>query len=215
MAADDPEAEIFTVPDCQGGKTVAPLWIRRVPFWAALCVHGLQKKPLRVDVGTSLVAHIDLDNGDAVNHYQVYYALEQVHVPPNEKRLVWSVCGGAGEWLNSGTRVIPSHRLPAAKSYIIAEHVDTLQAIEKDLIMSRYNFRIATTPVNKSYFKSKIGQLDVALTDAAGLLRDAIIKENRVLLSRSPGAGVPAPRSSPSNPPPGGGPSVIPPPKIY
>jgi hypothetical protein len=215
-AEDDPEAETFTVPDCQGGKTVAPIWIRHVPFWAALCVHGLSKNSLRVDVGTSLVAHANLDDGTAANRFQVYYALEQVLVPPNDKGLIWAMCGGAGEWLLSGTRVIPTHRLPAKESRVIAEHIDTLKTIENDLVMFKQSFRAATTAIDKNFFKSKLDELNVALTDAAGLLRDAVIKENRMVLSRSsvPG-GPPAQSPNPLHRPLGGPPSVVPPPKIH
>lgn len=206
---DDPEAGDFTVPNCHGGKIVAPFWVRRVPFWAALCVHGLPKKPLKVDVGTSLVAYKDLANGDAANHYQVYYSLDQVQVPSNDKRLIWAMCGGAGGGLDSGSRVIPTHRLPAAKSRIIAEHIDMLKALEFDLVMSKQNFRLATTTANKDYFKSKIEQLDAALTDAAGLLRDAVIKENRIIFLRLQPSITNAPR-----PLTGVGASVVPPPRI-
>ena len=31
-SVEDPDAKEFTVDDCEGGKTVAPLWIRNVPF---------------------------------------------------------------------------------------------------------------------------------------------------------------------------------------
>lgn len=202
---DDPEATEYEVPDCRGGRTKAPLWIRHVPFWAALCVHGLPEKSLRVDVGTSLIAHDDLDNGDSANRYQVYYALEQIRVPANSKGLVWAMCGGGGEWLKSGTRVVPTHRLPAAKSRLIAEHVDILKGIEADFVMFMNNWRTATTAANKTYYKRGVAQLKTALVDAAGLLRDAVIKENRMLLSRQPTAQAPnAKTARPKAAPPSG-----------
>lgn len=216
--ADDPEAETFTIPDCRGGKIVAPLWIRNVPFWAALCVHGLPKKPLRVDVSTSLVAHAELNNGDAVNRFQVYYALEQVRVAPNEKGLIWAMCGGGGNDLTNGSRVVPAHRLPAEKSTKIAEHVTTLKAIGRDLIMARYTLRTTKDPIKQRYLKRQIKDLDGALKDAAGLLRDAIIKENRSLLSRISGQGAPPTSSSPAPGPPSPPPGVrssIPPPILH
>jgi hypothetical protein len=179
-------------------------------------VHGLSKKSLRVDVGTSLVAHTALDDGDAVNHYQVYYALEQIRVPPDGKHLVWAMCGGGGDWLKSGTRVIPTHRLPAKKSRLIAEHVDMLQAVQSDLVMMKQSLRTAPTPAQTNYFKTKIAELDAALENAAGLMRDAIIKENRTILSRTSGTGMSIPTLPGSKPPAlaPGGTSVVPQPKI-
>lgn len=223
---DDPEAEEYKVPDCQGSRTVAPIWVRHVPFWAALCVHGLPGKSLRVDVGTSLISHDDLDNGDSANRYQVYYALVPIRVPANGKGLVWAMCGGGGEWLKSGTRVVPTHRLPAAKARLIAEHVDMLRGIETDFIMFMNNLRTATTAANRTYYTRGVAQLKTALVDAAGLLRDAVIKENRMILSRRPvvGAGsVKPPRPQPPppsakpprpQPPPSAGTSGIPKPII-
>jgi hypothetical protein len=214
---DDPEAAAYKVSDCQGGHVIAPLWIRHVPFWAALCVHGLPGKSLRVDVGTSLILHEDLENGDAANLYQVYYALDQVRVPANGKSLVWAMCGGGGEWLKSGTRVVPTHRLPAAKSDLIAKQVDTLRAIEADFVMFMKNLQGAKTEDDIKYYKRGVAQLKIALIDAAGLLRDAVIKDNRMILSRPPtaqpsNAKSPRPKGPRTTTP--GGPSGIPDPII-
>jgi hypothetical protein len=184
------------VPDCNGGRIAAPLWLRRIPFWAALCVHGTPNLSLNVEVGTNLIKHVDLRNGDSASFYQVYYALNAIHVERNQKKVVWAVCGGGGINLNNGERVIVSTKLPRAKAELLSTHVNQLIEINNGLDQKWQLFHSLTKPEDKTIIKKDIDQLELSLTDSAGLLRDALIHENRGVL-RQP--NIP-PRPSPGIP---------------
>lgn len=173
------------VPDCHGGKIKAPLWLLRIPFWAALCVHGPAKKSIKVDIGTNLIAHPGLADASAVTEHQVYYSLRQIEVPAGQKQIVWAVCGGGGDWLWNGTRVVPGHRLPAGNSKRLAAQVNVLEGIASDIELFRGMLARTRSGDDARELEKRIKQLDDALTDAAGLLRDALIRENHVLLTKS------------------------------
>lgn len=207
-AVDEPESPDATelVPDCNGGKIRAPLWLTRVPVWGALCVHAPSKVHLNIDIGTNLVAHSNLGSGDAATYYQVYYALSKARVMQNEKRLIWAVCGGGGVNLERGARAVPAAMLPAATAALLVKHIN--QLIDMDAARNKYwrLYRSATDPDQKAAFRELVDKLDVALTDAAGLLRAALIKENHAALAQ-PAAPKPLPK-------PGRTPRGIPQPEV-
>jgi hypothetical protein len=179
----------WLVPDCNGGRIKAPVWLTHVPFWAALCVHAPAQKDLTVDVGTSLIAHDGLNDASSAREHQVYYALKQITVPKGDKKVIFAVCGGAGDWLWSGTRVVPGHRLPAASVKRLSEQVSALEAIGTDMEAFR-GMRVGASTQSAREIEIRLQRLDGALTDAAGLLRDALIQENRSILTangRAPG----------------------------
>lgn len=178
------------VSDCNGGKVRAPLWLTRVPVWAALCVQAPAKVRVNIDVGTNLVAHEGLSNGDAVSFFQVYYSLSKVRVMPNEKQVVWAVCGGGGINLQHGDRVVPASVLPSATAGMLVRHVSQLIQINTERDKFERLFRNSTDPTDKKDLNVVVDQLDLALTDAGGLLRAALIKENHLALGQ-PGAAPP------------------------
>jgi len=175
----------FTVPDCNGGRVRAPRWLTRVPFWAALCIHAPAQKDARVDIGSNLVSHDGISDGRAAVEYQVYYSLSQIVIPRGRKQVVWAVCGGAGDWLWSGSRVIPGHRLPGGSTTKLAGHLSTLIAIDADIEMFSALLLAAGSSSNARDIENRLKLLDSTLTDAAGLLRDALIQENRTVLTKS------------------------------
>jgi hypothetical protein len=211
------------VSDCNGGQVRAPLWLTRVPVWAALCVHAPAKVRVNIDVGTNLVAHEGLGNGDAVSFYQVYYSLSKVRVMPNEKQVVWAVCGGGGINLQNGDRVVPASLLPPANAEMLVKHVNQLIQINTELNRFWRLFRNSTVPADKKDLKVILNELDLALTDAGGLLRAALIKENHLALAQPAGKlrpivyppPIPKRPNGPKPPTPNKGGSVIPKPKKH
>ncbi len=205
---------IYPAPDCQGGKGTVPIptWLTRVTFYAALCVHGLKKKKLTVEIGTNLMSYADKDNGDAARKYQVYYSLQRIEIAPNAKQVVWAMCGGGGEWLDNGSRVMPGTRLPKHITDKLEQQLDIIQRIEeewtgnKNLLRTLEKIENNKTSQNSLFLRSKIKELDMALTDTAGLLRDTLINENRILLKQSnamaniskPTQPYPVPRTDPN-----------------
>ena len=162
------------VPDCHGGKILAPYWLRHVDFGAALCIQASAKKALRVDIGTNLVAAGDARRGD-VESFQVYYSLSQVEVPAGNRQVVWAVCGGDGYPLPHGTRMFPGTRLRKEQVEKIAASLSRLDEYSNMIMVFKQQL-LQNKPVGSQlqFLTAQIERLETLIGQEAGLLREAI-----------------------------------------
>lgn len=180
--------ESLPVPDCEGGTTTKPLWLRYVVFSTALCVQAPTKKSIRVDYGQNLIAKSDARSGFAdvrpgediyTSGFQVYYALSQLEVPAGKRRMVWGVCGGAGARMDDGAEVLVGPRLRAVTAGDVAQLADVLsrRGSEIDLLADALP-AFAGAPGEAKYRGRVIASLK-ELDDLASLLRGAVITADR------------------------------------
>jgi hypothetical protein len=168
-----------TVTDCKDGQIEVPYWLRGVHFWDVLCVHAEKRKQL-VNYGDTLMSKAEIKAGDPRS--QGYYALSQP--PPIElgqREPVWAVCGGGGAQLAFGTEVVVMPGLPDKKAIELAELVDLLTVMEKDLQFFRNEYCEAPGAKKEEYLV-RLKALRAQLDEAASRLRGGIMGEHRVLL---------------------------------
>src|SRR5262249_41345244 len=153
-------------------------WLTYMDYWSSFCVTAPASKAANVDYGTSLTFPADVRAG--VETHQVYYSLVQKIIAPGETFLVWAVCGGEGDQIKPGSKMIIDHHVPAAMSRKIAEHVEEMKALDRK--RDEWLAALASLPpsnvVTRQAITNEIKGLDEALGEQAPLLRMAAIREN-------------------------------------
>src|SRR5262249_44960893 len=142
------------------------------------CVTAPANRAANVDYGTSLTFPEDIRAG--VETHQVYYSLMQQVIPPGETVLVWAVCGGDGDMVRPGSKMIIGHHVPALMSRKIAEHVEEMKAIDRK--RTGMQVVLASLPTSNTDARDTVAReiklLDESLGEQAPLLRAAAIREN-------------------------------------
>ncbi|MRG96368.1 hypothetical protein [Polyangium spumosum] len=169
------------VPDCNGGTTRTPYWLTRILFHGAFCVHAPRNAPLRIDYGTTLVGYEDQQNGKLSEH-QAYYSLSRIDVPPGQRHVIWAVCGGAGQSLPNGTRVVPTVRMDAARVGRVALLVRGLDDLEVDYNASLAVLRATGGQAIKNFMEPRLENTRESIDTQTAPLRAALLQENHAIL---------------------------------